>query len=123
LLRAGRAWRPPVFVLWIARRLGYGFDNRVVSLAVVRAGFAGRGQVWRAGFALASLCRACRPRRRRRGYIYKDHDLLVRGEPVPRRYGAPEWALRPTWHASPAGPASTGQRADQAGHSLSLTLL
>jgi hypothetical protein len=61
LFKSARSWRIPILVLWVARRLGYAWgDDRVVTLAAIRAGFAGAGRPWRIVCALVMLVMACR---------------------------------------------------------------
>lgn len=95
MLRAGRRWRSPRVLLWIARRLGVELDARSAALAVVHAGFHGLDWPWHILRALVVLWRG------RRSHV----PMLAWTDDRPRHYGPPETALQSRYYPSFMGPA------------------
>lgn len=103
LARSGAKWSPG----WPRRLKRLAAERNVTFDApqyfdLLSAGFRGNDRPRRLVRALLVIFRARHPQGRA-GYIYEGRDLLVFGEDVPRRYGPPESALRPSWHVSPIG--------------------
>jgi hypothetical protein len=108
-IRAGHSWserRPRQLLSWANQRGVPVFGHKRFVL-VMNAGFdcPERWRLWRVAKAELRRVRAAIARGEEAGMIYSGgRDLLAFGESGPRRWGAPESALRPSAHPSLAGP-------------------
>ena len=83
-------------------------------MTVLLAGFAGpdRWRLWRAATAELRRAREAIARGEESAMAYAGgRDLLAFAESGPHRWGAPDSVLRPSLHASPAGPMPTPEAA------------